>query len=819
MQIINGVLVQGISEMREQEMSRRNALMGEDEADVDPRTLFTSSLAGHILQEFHNNRDARRSSGVEEEMFDSLRAYNGEYSPEDMAKIRATGGSDIFINLTGVKARAAASWIRDILLPAKEKAWAVSPTPMVELPAEMRATIQKALDDQFQDYLEFLPEDEYKAQQEAQQQQQIPSQNGNQQGAVNMQQEEFAPQQGPQPGAEANPHLPAQKQAAEKGARAAKTIKEFNQARRDIEDMLLTEINKIALHEMKKQELQIEDQLAEGNWAKALSDFIDDFVVFPTAFIKGPIIAKDDTLTYQGGQPVPSQKFIYKNKRVSPFDIYPSANATGINDGTNLIEHCRFTRRELSDLRGLPGYNTEALEKVLEEYTGTASWLDSGIEGDKASGEKRGNEHLANKDIVHGLHFHGSISTKILKEWGIEDPEVLMADDSEEMEIEAIIAGDYAIKAQRNKDPLRRRPYYKASFQSRPGSFWGISLPLRMNDIQRMCNAAARALSNNMGLASGPQIELYVDRLADNGDITNIQPFKIWQLTSDPTGGGGRAIQFTQPTSNAQELLAVYKEFELRADDATGIPRYSYGNERVGGAAQTASGLSMLLESASKAIKDCVRNIDKDVIVPRVEYQFYWNVVSDPKNDYTGDPKVIGRGSSALTLKGSEQMRRNEFLQITANQIDQQIMGLDGRAEILRTIAEDLNLDENVIPSRLEIKAQQAEAAKAAAQRQAEAMELEKAKISTGLQATKEQITGQERMHQQTQQFKMAELQSKQEAKQLDAQVAIARMEAGREAKVHDTTARLEQTQYQEQGKDQRHNTEIALKLKEGSGI
>jgi hypothetical protein len=835
MEIINGVLMQGVSEMREMESAKRNALMPSQQVDNPAQVplqqteydeygqalpmpeigdMFTSSLAGHILQEFGHNRDARRNSLVEEEMLDSLRAYNGEYNPEDLRKIKSTGGSEIFINITGVKARAAASWIRDILLPAKEKSWALQPTPEVDLPDNMIAQIEDALQKQFEDYIKFIPEEEQKKIQEKAQPQQPQQMQQPQQPRINPAQE-FSPQ----PQQQDPSQKQEEKQIAEKATHAAKTLKEFNQAKRDIQDMVLSEINKIAQYEMKKQEIKVADQLAEGSWESALSDFIDDFVVFPVACMKGPIICKDDTLTYENGQAVPSNNFIYRNKRISPFDCYPSPNATSINDGTNFIEHCRFTRRELSDLKGIPGYKSDVISKVLEEYEGTVNWLDTGIEGDKALGERRGDEWQANRDIIHGLHFHGSISVKTLREWNIQDPAVLAMDDTQEVEVEAIIAGEYAIRCVRNKDPLRRRPYYKASFQRRPGSFWGKSLPYEMSDIQRVCNASCRALVNNMGLASGPQIEIYTDRLADNGDITQIFPFKIWQLTSDPTGAGGRAINFTQPTSNAQELLAVYKEFELRADDATGIPRYSYGNERVGGAAQTASGLSMLLESASKAIKDCVRNIDKSVIIPRVEYQFYWNVVTDPYNSYSGDPKVIGRGSSSLTMKGSEQMRRNEFLQITANPVDQQIMGLDGRAEILRAIAEDLNLNENIIPSRLELKDQQAKQAERAQQTQAQNMKLEQAKITTGLQATKEQIGGQERMHQQTQQFKIEELKQKSQSQQMQAQLAVAKLEAGRESNVSDSTAKLQQTQYQEQGKDNRFKTEVALKLQKGEGI
>lgn len=774
---------------------------------------YTSALAGFVITAFRENKEAKVNGGIEKDYFDCLRAYNGEYNPEDLAKIIASGGSRIFINLTGLKCRAGASWIRDIQMPAKGPSWSVEPTPVPDLPQDIKAQINKAIDMEFGSFVsEFKPEQRFLPPQPPPQSQQAQqAQQQAQPQAAIAQDTGFSPQ----------PGNTSQKQLAPGAStsKKAKTLKEFNQAKRDIEDMILDEINKVAKHEMKIIEREIADQLAEGNWDKALSEFIDDFVVVPTAFLKGPIISRDMSLTYVNGKPVSKEKYIYLNKRVSGLDMYPSANSTGINDGDNIIEHLRFTHREIAGLKGLPGYDSDAIDAVINEFTGRTHWIDSGIEGDKALAERRGDEHYASKGVIHGLHFHGSIPVRYLRMWGLKENELYSYSEYDEKEVECILAGNYIIKCVLNKDPLKRRPYYKASYQNRPGSFWGIALPMLMSDIQRMCNATARALANNMGLSSGPQIEIYVDRLADNSPITSIHPFKIWQLTSDPTGGSGRAINFTQPVSNAAELLAVFKEFELRADDATGIPRYAYGNERVAGAAQTAHGLSLLLESASKAIKDCVRNIDNGVVIPRIESQFYWNMLSRKGRAYTGDPKVIAKGSSTLTMKGAEQMRRNEFLQLTTNPMDQQILGLNGRAEILRRVAEDLNMGESLIPSRLELLAQQEENAAAAQRQQEMAMQLEREKNSMGLQSTGLQANAQIEMHRETQAFKAMELDKRQEERIIKAQIELARLEAQREGKVMSDNTKLQQAGLMEHGKDRRFDTEVALKLKQGEGI
>jgi len=832
-EFIKGTTVIGIQELASEREIAANIFMLPEEPLLPPEPMYTSSLAGFILQAFQRNKDARRNSLVEEQMLNSLRAYNGEYNPEDLAKIRASGGSTIFMNITSVKSRNAASWIRDILLPSKEKSWSVEPTPIPDLPNDIKGRIEESLQKQFQEYLQDPTANPISASPQQNAQAGTPAKvNGSQNQIIQAPSQPTNPVQQPtqaspaaDPSSLAGP-TPASPQVwqqppnspAQKPIEAAQTMKEFNQAKRDIYDMVLEEMNKIAMHEMKSQEYRIEDQLAEGGWHKALSEFIDNFVVFPTAFLKGPIITKVPTRSYENGKPVVKMKYVFKNKCISPLDMYPSANATSILDASNIVEHVRYTRREISDMRGMPWYKDAAIDAVLSEFSG-ATWLDTGIESERADAEKRGDEWQANQDIIHGLHFHGSIPAKELREWGVPSHKLDSAFDTDEFEVEGIVAGNHVIKCKINNDGMNLRPYYKASFQQIPGAFWGTSLPELMSDIQRMCNGIARAMSSNIGLASGPQIEIYVDRIADNGDIADIRPFKIWQLTSDPTGGGGRAITFNQPTSNAAELMGVYKEFESRADDVTGIPRYAYGNERMSGAATSIAGLSMLMESASKSIKDCVRNIDTGVIIPRIEYQFYWNIATDPSSNYTGDPNVVARGSSSLTTKGAEQLRRTEFLMATANPIDQEILGMDGRAELLRSVSEDLNMGEDVVPSRLELRTREKANAEVAAQSQQQALQLEQEKINSGLKATQLQIEGQKDMHKGTQAVKMQGMAMQQQQFQTTAQLKAAEMERNNMGQAEKNQADLMKTQYTEQGKDQRHRSEIALKIQSGSGI
>src|SRR5690606_1753836 len=117
------------------------------------------------------------------------------------------------------------------------------------------------------------------------------------------------------------------------------------------------------------------------------------------------------------------------------------------------------------------------------------------------------------------------------------------------------------------------------------------------------------------------------DRLAPGEDISTLTPWRIWQFVSDPMGQGSvnKPIEFFQPDSNVNELMAVFEKFSQLADEYSGIPRYLSG-DATGGAGRTASGLSMLISNAGKSIKQTIANIDVGVLQPALEKLYYYNM-------------------------------------------------------------------------------------------------------------------------------------------------------------------------------------------------
>ena len=591
--------------------------------------VVESELTRHIRRHWETNRNAKIR--IEESLLEDLRAKNGEYHPQKLQAIREQGGSEIYMMITATKQRAAANWIKDILLPEDDKAWGIDPTPVVELP----------------------------------------------------------------------------KWAAEMVTERVQAMGGDAQSMMELNEVVRLELAEQAKYSCDRMETLIEDQLVQMGWPKLMNQLIDDFTTFSAVIMKGPVLKKRKEMTWSQGfgsmKPKIKEDLRLEFSRVSPFDIYPSPQAEDINDG-HLIEHIRFERGELYNMIGVPGYKESEIRKVLEDYKeGLHEWLWQDT-------ERNENEHKHhwwrnNKNgLIDGLHYWGSVQGSTLEDWGIDVPDRLA-----EYQIDAILIGRYVIRCSINNDPLARRPYHKANYDPIPGAFWGNSIRYLMADIQEFCNATARALVNNMAFASGPMVEINYERLSPLETEVEIYPWKVWQ-TRGAEVGAGNTVQFFQPNSNAAELMAVYEKFELKADDATAIPRYTHGNEKIGGAGRTASGLSMLMGSAAKGIKAAIGNYDFGITRPGIEMVYYYNMVTTKDPSVQGDAKVVARGASALLLKDMAQQRRGEFLQITNNELDLSIMGKDGRADILRQVANDYKL-EGAIPSREEMQRQlQAEA-------------------------------------------------------------------------------------------------------------
>jgi hypothetical protein len=499
------------------------------EATLANNEPVIQNLAGYIRHKWVMARTAKEMT-VEQRMLKAVRQRRGEYDPDILAQLKEQNSSTIYMFLTSNKCRAASSWLRDVLLTGSDdKPWSLRPNPVPEMSPDVLAELMQRAQMQVQAMM---------------------------QAGLN-----------PDPAA-------------------------VRELLLNLRDQAMNSLKEAAEKTAGRMEKKMHSQFLEGNWTSSFAHFLDDLVTFPAAFLKGPVVRQKPVLKWvdsgDGNYDLQVENsLVLEWERVDPFHIYPAPDASSIDDGY-LIERHKMSRADLLELRGVEGYSDMAINQVLEEYGrgGLREWLYVDITKAVAEGKATVSLGQNPSEYIDALQFWGSVQGKLLLEWGMDKSEV--PDPMVEYHIEAWLIGHWVIKAVISPDPLNRKPYYKASYEEIPGAFWGNAVTDLCRDTQAVCNAAARSLVNNMSLASGPQVVYNIERLPEGENLTHLYPWKIWQVTSDPTQSTQPPMQFFQPNSMANELLFVYEKFSIMADEYTGIPRYMTGGSPTGGAARTA---------------------------------------------------------------------------------------------------------------------------------------------------------------------------------------------------------------------------------------
>ena len=620
------------------------------EAEKEQFTEPLLYLAAYIKTAWQAAYTAKIAN-IQEILLQCARQRNGEYDPVALAKLRQEGDTDpVYMLLTSIKCRAAESWLRGVELPPGDKPWSLDHTPLPELPPELKEQIASQVEAEL---TQFMAQNGFDA---------------------------------------LTPEMVAERlKAVEK-----EVAKRENQHAREDADEL---------------EIHINDQLTEGGYYQALNAFLSDVVTYPAGFFKGPNVRKKKQIVWQKGEngesiPGVDDKFVRSYYAPSPFDCFPSPGARSVQDGY-FIERIKLRRTDLEECMGVPGFSTQAINAVLQLYGtgGLTEWIT--VDQERADIEGRPNEQDDVDRPIDCLEYWGSAQGKKLLEWGMPKEQIKNANKN--YFICAWLIGQWVVMARINPHPLGKRPYFSTSYERINGTIWGKSVPMLMRDCQKICNAVARAMVRNLGIASGPQVEVSSDRVTPGEDIESQYPWKVWK-TKDPMGTGRPAIHFYQPSPLTDILMRVFEYFFKQASEQTGIPQYIYGAEdqRSSGAGSTASGLSMLMNAATKTMQDVVFQIDGDVISPSIREHWMHVMLFDKDVKKKGDINVVARASEHLIIAEQLQLRLTETLRETNNPTDLAIMGLAGRGELLRQAIKKLKMaTEDIVPDRSALESKQ----------------------------------------------------------------------------------------------------------------
>ena len=456
----------------------------------------------------------------------------------------------------------------------------------------------------------------------------------------------------------------------------------------------------------------VSEQLHNGGYKVALSEFINDICTYPAAILKGPVITSKKQLKYiqnnrtQKWQVTEVNRPVETFKRVSPFDFYPAPNCKDISH-SDVIEKIYLTAFELQQLADFDYYEREAISAVIKDYYENKlnNWTEcqhevaaSKVLADVKETVNFGTEQ---NSLITALEFRCHVPADLLPE------ELLKAHNLEKNKVYdmwGILVGDHIIKLQFNPEVMNRRPYYVASFCENNDSIWGEGIPQKIAGPQRSINATKRALINNLAIASGPQVTVNLRALPPESKITKMHPWKIWQYKGDGVSSGS-PFNFFQPQCNTELLLTAIEKFGKEADEDSGIPPYLAGegnnNDNV---MKTFGGLSMMVNISSKSIKRVISNIDQKVVIPLITALYNLNMLDEEcSEDCKGDLTIEATGIyGALAHNRNSEEQMKQMTNLLENDDVKELLDDEGVFLIVKKICDLAGIPSNVLKAKKE---------------------------------------------------------------------------------------------------------------------
>lgn len=429
----------------------------------------------------------------------------------------------------------------------------------------------------------------------------------------------------------------------------------------------------------RKMEKMIHDQLDEAKARMGLRRALYELCMLGTGAMKGPFSETKTVHNWVDGQLQAETKKFPAVSFVSLWDLYVDPNAYNTNDIEWIIERHRMN---LSQLQALPDqsplFDRAAIEAlILEGHNYTLQPHEHELRDNIA--------HETEHELFEVLEFWGYMDTKMaINDYGLNVPE----GSGPTVQVNAWISGGQVLRLTVNPFQPARIPYFLFPYEEDPYSIYGTGIPELMEDLQYLMNGMTRLAVENAMLSGNIILDVDKQALAAEDDM-KVYPGKIFERQAGATGNAVNAIEIPHV---ANQNMQMFAQFRQMADEATGIQSILHGQTGVSGTGRTASGLSMLMDSASMSIKNVIRNIDDHLLKPLAMSYFQWNMqfMSDEHKEIKGDLEIRALGSFNLISKERKAQSLQTFLQLSTNP---QLAPLIRLPTIVKELAIQMDMD------------------------------------------------------------------------------------------------------------------------------
>ena len=647
------------------------------EIGVKADTVPMTNLACFVMDNFRANADCRRTCdaqglSVESRLTEAIMAQTCSFTADQVAKLQAAGVPPrSYAPITATKVRAASSMLTAVMSYGTDGLARLAPTPDPDAPEEVSEEAAQAVNAEVAQLFAQL-----------------------QQQGVD--------------------------QLDEQSAIALQRL--VRKASENMVDAVANRKDADARMRCKRLERKVEDVMKEGRFDEAFHQFKNCICTYGTGVIVFTVknVARN-VATKKNGVRVIQRKVVTipVYEAINPVDCYPAPNAVNVEDGALCIR-MRYVADELhryageskrNDVRfGSEGWRANAVAEVLARHPMGGVHIDEESKPVEIRlAEKNGVEDY--RDCTYeGVRCFAAVKGSMLVEMGITKTILGKQVKSNEFYRTETVVIDNTVVYCRIYDDRMGIPLAKGTFYDLPGSWWGESIADKLAMCQSMCNNTVKAMLQNMSMSAVPQVWMNdLARFQDrSGSGFKMYGGKLWTFSS---GTGYAALgQSAAATpmgvldipSHANELLAVFKEFNRQADLDSGIASWSEGAGGGGsGALRTAEGLKTFMESQNRGMQDVVNRIDINLIRPIYRMTADWIMLYGDDVSLRGDVEVVPVGLMGRILKAqSEQARLQMFSMVLNSQLLQQVAGIKGIVELWRPSLRDLDINpDNVCPS------------------------------------------------------------------------------------------------------------------------
>ncbi len=404
-------------------------------------------------------------------------------------------------------------------------------------------------------------------------------------------------------------------------------------------------------------QIEIDDRLVESGWHGEVRKVIEDAARIGSGVLKGPYPKKQTSKLWRK-DPVTGEsimesasEIVPATKRVDPWQFWPdSACGEDVQNGSYAWELEYLSTRQVADMLGMPGYDSEAIKQALSE--GPAHVSSPAGYPQTTSNRERGDRQF------ELWIFYGVVSSEDLGEYGVE-----VDDGIPKSSAMALILNDRIIKVSLNVLDTGDLPYDILAWQRRPGMPWGTGVSRKLRTVQRILNSAVRAMLENAGLSAGVQIVIG-NGIVPADDNYTINGRKIWRAEPDVIDVRQSFYAFVPPSVQGQ-LMGIVTWAMKVAEDTTGMPAMLQGIR--GDAPDTLGGMQMAQNASSSVLRRIAKRMDDYVTRPHITRYFQWFMQYSDREDIKGDFQVDVRASSALVERDAQQQFLLGLMQLSAD--------------------------------------------------------------------------------------------------------------------------------------------------------